>query len=97
MLKSWMVICAGLLCVFVLALGLGIDKAQALIISTRPLNIIKMGEKGKETETEIKVRILRAGERGVLYFDPATQSFGLLPWDYVKRIDWAISPWSFRK
>jgi hypothetical protein len=82
-LKSWMVICASLLCVFVLAFGVGIFKAQAQIKSTRPLNILKVGEKGKETETEIKVRILRTGERGVLYFDPATQSFGLLPWDHV--------------
>jgi hypothetical protein len=94
---SWLlthplIVCAGVLTAFFGALTVGSVSARSSIQSSLPLNSIKAGEKGKDIETEIKVRILRTGERGVLYFDPATQTFGLLPWDYVRRIDWAISP-----
>jgi hypothetical protein len=87
-----MFIYGGALVTFFAAILIGYAEARLQIFSPRPLNSIKFGEKGKDTETEMKVRILRTGERGILYFDPATQTFGLLPWDYVKRVDWAISP-----
>ena len=80
-----------LVCVFISALSLGFVRAQALIESPRPLSVLKIGEKSKEAETEIRVRIMLTGERGVLVFDPIAQSFGLLPWDFIKRIDWKIS------
>ena len=57
----------------------------------RTPSAIKIGEKGKEKELEINVRILRSGERGLLYFDPISRRFGLLPWDSIKQIDWAIN------
>lgn len=90
-MESPIAISVGFSVAFLLAYGFGLQSARGQILSTRPLNIIKVGEKGKEAETEIKVRIMRTGERGVLYFDPAAQSFGLLPWEVVKRIDWANS------
>ena len=76
---------------FFAALSIGFDTARNQIGSSLPLNTIKINEKGKGTETEINVRILRTGERGILYYDPATRGFALLPWDGVKRIDWALS------
>jgi hypothetical protein len=91
-LKKWIVNYVGILCLFVLAFGFGFESARTQMQSHRPLSAIRVGEKGKETETEIKVRILRTGERGVLYFDPVAQGFGFLLWDSVKRIDWATSP-----
>jgi hypothetical protein len=77
---------------FFVALGMGIINARQQIRSSLPLNSIRIGEEGKDTETEMKVRMLRTGERGILYFDPVAQTFGLLPWNHVKRVDWAISP-----
>jgi hypothetical protein len=95
-LTSWIAICLGSSAAFVLAYAFGVQSARSQIFSTRSLNIIKISEKGKDAEREIKARIMRTGERGVLYFDPATQSFSLMPWESVKRIDWAINP-LFRK
>jgi hypothetical protein len=92
LLLNPMILCGGILVVFIVAAGLGFNSARNQILSGLPLNKIKVGEKGKDTETEISVRIMRTGERGVLYFDPVAQTFGLLPWDHVKRVDWAISP-----
>jgi hypothetical protein len=94
LLKSWIVISLSLLLTFVLALAIGVETARVQITNTQTSSIIRAGEKGKEAETEIeiKVRILRTGERGVLYFDPAARNFGLLPWVSVKRIDWVLSP-----
>ena len=86
------IICGGVLVVFLVALGIGFQSARDQILSRLPLTKLKVGEKGKDTETEVSVRIMRTGERGVLYFDPVAQTFGLLPWGYVKRVDWAISP-----
>jgi len=80
------------LTIFLCAMFVGFETAREQIKSRLPLNVIKIGEKGKEADTEIKVRILRTGERGVLYYDPGTQTFGLVSWDIVKRIDWSISP-----
>ena len=91
LLRHPLLVYAGVLTAFYGALTVGSVSAQTEIQSSRPLNSIKTGEKGKDIETEIKVRILRTGDRGVLYFDPATRTFDLLPWDYVRRVDWAIS------
>ena len=91
-LTSWIAICIGFSVAFLLAYGFGVQSARSQIISTRSLNIIKVSDKGKDAETEIKARIMRTGERGIVYFDPAAQSFGFIPWDSVKRMDWAISP-----
>jgi hypothetical protein len=91
LLRHPLIVCVGVVGAFFAALGIGSESARIQIQSSLPLNSIKTGEKGKDIETEIKVRILRTGDRGVLYFDPATQTFGLLPWDYVRRVDWAIS------
>ena len=92
LLISPMFIYGGALATFFAAITIGYAEARIQILSPLSLSSVKLGEKGKDTETEMKVRIVRMGERGVLYFDPATQAFGLLPWDYVKRVDWAISP-----
>jgi len=75
---------------FAIAFAAGFDRARSDIVSTRPLNSIRMGEKGKEGQTK-SVRILRTGERGVLYFDTAERSFGLVPWDLIQHIEWKIS------
>jgi hypothetical protein len=77
--------------VFVVALLMGFESARLEIGSPRSLSSIKIGEKGKDAEAEIKVRILRSGERGILYYNPSTQAFGLVPWDVVKRVDWPMS------
>ena len=95
-LMNPLIICGGVLLVFIVALGIGAQSARAQIPSSLPLNKIKIGEKGKDTETEISVRILRTGERGVLYFDPVANTFGLLPWDSIKRVNWSISPFFSR-
>lgn len=82
--------------VFLCAMFVGFETARDQVRSRLPLNVIKIGEKGKEAETEVKVRIMRTGERGVLYYDPGTQSFALIPWEVVKRIEWSISPLMYR-
>lgn len=87
-----MFVYSGILMMFFAAIAIGGATARLQIRSSAPLNSIKFGEKGKDVETEMMVRVLRTGERGVLYFDPTTQGFGLLPWDYVKRVGWANSP-----
>jgi hypothetical protein len=92
LLLNPLIIYSGVLVVFFAALAVGFDSARLQIRSPAPLNSIKVGEKGKDVETELNVRVVRTGERGVLYFDPVSQTFGFLPWDYVKRVDWAISP-----
>jgi hypothetical protein len=78
--------------VFLVTLFIGFDSARNQIRNTSALTTISMGEKGKDTDKEIKVRVLRTGERGVLYYDPGKQAFGMLPWDTIKRLDWAITP-----
>ena len=82
----------GLTVGFGMAFGLGIDLARKELSSELPLNKITIGEKGKDAETDVTARIIRSGERGVLYFDPELGQFGLVPWDSIKRIDWARSP-----
>jgi hypothetical protein len=77
---------------FAAAFGFGIDIARYELWSERPLNKIIIGEKGKDAETEVAARIIRSGERGVLYFDPKLNQFGLVPWDSIKRIEWPRSP-----
>ncbi len=91
MSRSWIMICVGILVAFALAYGIGVDSAQNEIESSRPLNVIRIGDKGATQFTEMRVRVLRTGERGVLYFDPADRSFGLLPWEFVRGMDWSIS------
>jgi hypothetical protein len=81
----------GLFSLFVVTFALGIDSARNELKSKRPLNKIELGEKDKLAPREVHVRILRTGERGVLCYDPATQQFSLLPWDNVRKIEWAIS------
>ena len=51
---------------FFIALGMGIISARQQIRSSLPLNSIRIGEEGKDTETEMKVRMLRTGERSIL-------------------------------
>jgi hypothetical protein len=97
LLMNPVILYIGVLGGFFVALGMGTVSARQQILSSLPLNSIKIGERGKDTETEMKVRMLRTGERGVLYFDPVAQTFGLLPWDNVKRVDWAISPLLYRR
>jgi hypothetical protein len=75
-----------------MAFGFGIDIARYELSSELPLNKITIGEKGKDAETDLTARIIRSGERGVLYYDPKLGQFGLVPWDSIKRIDWARSP-----
>jgi len=82
----------GLLSSFLITFALGIDTARNELRSERPLNKIEVGEKGKPSESVLNVRIIRSGERGILYYDPVKQAFALVPWDSVKRIDWSISP-----
>ena len=82
----------GLTIGFGLAFGFGIDIARYELWSELPLNKITIGEKGKDAETEVAARIIRSGERGVLYYDPKLGQFGLVPWDSIKRIEWARSP-----
>lgn len=82
----------GLMIGFGGAFGLGVDLARGELSSDRPLNKISIGEKGKAAETEIAVRILRTGERGILYFDRSVSQFGFVSWDSVKSIDWVRSP-----
>jgi hypothetical protein len=77
---------------FATAFGFGVDIARYELWSQLPLNKITIGEKGKDAETEVAARIIRSGERGVLYYDPKLAQFGLVPWDSIKRIDWARSP-----
>ena len=52
---------AGVLAVFIITFGIGIDTATKEINSSRPLNEIRIGEKGKEIEAKILVRILGTG------------------------------------
>ncbi len=82
----------GLTIGFGFAFGFGIDCARYELWSQLPLNKITIGEKGKDAETDVTARIIRSGERGVLYFDPKLGQFSLVPWDSIKRIDWARSP-----
>jgi hypothetical protein len=82
----------GLLSSFLITFALGIDTARNEIKSERPLNKIEIGEKGKPSEGVLNVRVIRSGDRGILYFDPRKQEFALIPWEAVKRIDWGISP-----
>jgi hypothetical protein len=77
---------------FAFTFAAGIDTARNEISSLRPLNKITVVEKGQDTKTELNVRIMRTGERGVLYFDPIARQFALLPWENIRRIDWSISP-----
>jgi hypothetical protein len=90
--RSGVMICLGILFAFTLAYGVGVDTAQNEVQSNRPLNVVRITGKGTNESSEIRVRVLRTGERGVLFFDPADRSFGLLPWDAIRRMDWSISP-----
>jgi hypothetical protein len=76
---------AMLFSMFIFTFAVGIDIAQNELESDRPLNVIETGR------GYFSVRILRTGDKGVLYFDPKKESFGLLRWDDVKSIDWSIS------
>jgi hypothetical protein len=67
----------GLTIGFVMAFGFGIDIARFELWSELPLNKITIGEKGKDAETEVAARIIRSGERGVLYFDPKLERFSV--------------------
>ena len=91
MVRAVVVGSIGILSGFFIAFSLGFDSAQHEIKSNRPLSSISTGEKAKSAETQIKVRVLRSGERGVLYFDTTTRAFGFLPWENIKQIDWQIS------
>jgi hypothetical protein len=82
----------GLVGAFAFTFAAGVDSARNEISSLRPLNKIPVGEKGQEAKLELNVRIMRTGERGVLYFDPVARQFSLLPWENIRRIDWLISP-----
>jgi hypothetical protein len=90
--RSWVMVCLGVLFTFFLAFGIGAETAQHEIESKRPLNVLQIGEKGSSQSSQMRVRILRTGERGILFFDPAGRSLGLLPWDMIRRMDWEISP-----
>jgi hypothetical protein len=68
--------------VFGFTMALGFDIANSEVNSAKSLSAIRFGE------GELQIRVLRTGERGVLYFDPAQKKFGLAPWDSVKKIDW---------
>lgn len=40
--------------------------------------------------TPLLVKIIRSGDRGVLYYEPATKQLGFLRWDAIKKL---TSPW----
>jgi hypothetical protein len=75
--RSGVILCLGIVFAFTLAFGIGIETAQNEIVSDRPLNVIKVVEQQPTLASEMRVRVLRTGERGVLYFDPVNRSFGL--------------------
>lgn len=91
MLRSAILGFVGLIGVFTLTFAAGVDSARSEISSLRPLNKIIVIEKGQDIKLDLNVRIMRTGERGVLYFDPVAQQFALIPWESIKRIDWLIS------
>jgi hypothetical protein len=78
---------------FGVAFAIGIDFARKELTSELPLNKISIGEKGKAVET-VAARVLRTGERGVLYFDPKSAQFSLVPWEDIKRVDGQEALWS---
>ena len=77
------------LCVSIVAYGLGYLQANAAIKSKSGLSRLTVGEKSKEAKSNIEVRLLRTGERGILFFDPQGGKLGFLSWDQVRRLDWS--------
>jgi len=90
-IRGWVSIVGGVVFVFVVAFGFGNIQARAQLLSRSGLNKLVLGEKGKNDASVIEVRILRTGERGVLFFDPQSGDFGFLPWENVRRIDWPLT------
>jgi hypothetical protein len=81
-IDKWAMVVLGAAGVFGFTMALGFDVANSEVSTPKRLSAIRIGE------AEHQVKVLRAGDRGVLYFDPAQKKFGLVPWDSVKKIDW---------
>ncbi|MCP3408815.1 hypothetical protein [Bradyrhizobium sp. CCGB01] len=68
--------------VIVSAFAMGHDNARAHLLSGEITHTI-------QTEKELaamSVKIIRSGERGVLFYEPKTKQLGLVRWDAVKRL-----------
>jgi hypothetical protein len=81
------VIFGTLISLMALAFSLGWDSASSLG-STQALIETKEGE--------IKARIMRTGERGILYYRPEDRRFSVVPWVDVQRLGWPQTTFSER-
>jgi hypothetical protein len=60
---------------------LGYDRSMAIISGVEPTERISIEEK------QIDVRIIRGGERGLLFKSFETGKLGFLRWEKIKQID----------
>jgi hypothetical protein len=60
----------------------GVSNAQDLLAQTQPDKAITL----TQSIQEIRGRVIRAGERGLLFFDPDSKMIVFLGWNEIKRI-----------
>jgi hypothetical protein len=70
----------GVLAILALTPALGYDSAQAIRSNPIPVNTILL------TDGELSGRVIRMGERGVLFWQTGTRRLSLIRWDLVKEI-----------
>jgi hypothetical protein len=77
---------AGVL-VIVSAFAIGHDRAHSYLSSGEASHSIQID---KNLDRFLKVQIIRAGEKGVLYYDPKVKELNFVRWEAVKKLtsDW---------
>jgi hypothetical protein len=70
----------GVFAVFAVTFALGYESAQHYITAIAPTHIIEFDS------TKQSGKLIRAGDRGLLFLDSATKQIGLVRWDGIKRI-----------
>jgi hypothetical protein len=71
----------GILAGLAVAFTVGYERSLAIISSTEPTERISIEEK------KIDVRLIRGGERGLLFKSFETGKLGFLRWEKIKQID----------
>lgn len=78
--RAWALSVFGVLAILSVTLALGYDSAQAIRDNPIPVNTILL------TDGELSGRVIRMGERGVLFWQTGTRRLKVIRWDLVKEI-----------
>jgi hypothetical protein len=70
-------VCVTLLCSFTV----GYDRSRSILLSEKPTETITVDDKG------IPARLIRGGERGILFLSLETKKVRFMRWDSIKQIE----------